>query len=145
MPAAHAQKLDAARRYGQATAYARQWMLAKLDMELSERPRPPLEVWKELERASPLGYIEGTRFPTSFTHIASGYAAGYYGYMWSLVIARDLLSGFGNDLLDTRAGARYREAILGAGNEREETEMVRRFLGRDPNNQAFFAEITGKS
>jgi thimet oligopeptidase len=138
-------KLDAARRYGQATTYARQWMLAKLDMELSERPRPPLEVWKELESASPLGHIEGTRFPTSFTHIASGYAAGYYGYMWAQVIACDLRSAFGNDLLDTKVAARYRESILGAGNEREETEMVRRFLGRDPNNQAFFAEITGKS
>jgi thimet oligopeptidase len=138
-------KLDAARRYGAATIYARQWMLASFDMELSLKPRPPLEVWKELEAASPLGHIEGTRFPTAFTHIASGYAAGYYGYMWAQVIACDLRSAFGNDLLDTKVAARYREAILGAGNEREETEMVRRFLGRDPNSQAFFAEITGKS
>ena len=145
LTSAQIRKLDEARRYGQATFYARQWMLAVFDMELSQRPRPPLEVWQELERASPLGHIEGTRFPTSFRHIASGYAAGYYGYMWSLVIARDLLSGFGDDLLDPRTGARYREAILGAGNEREETDMVRRFLGRDPSNQAFFAEITGKS
>jgi len=138
-------KLDEARRYGQATIYARQWMLATFDMELSLKPRPPLAVWKELETQSPLGHIEGTRFPTAFTHIASGYAAGYYGYMWAQVIACDLRSAFGNDLLDPKVAARYRETILGAGNEREETEMVRRFLGRDPNSQAFFAEITGKS
>ena len=142
---AQIRNLDAARRYGQATTYARQWMLATFDMELSLRPRPPLEVWKALETESPLGHIEGTRFPTAFTHIASGYAAGYYGYMWAQVIACDLRSAFGNDLLDTKVAARYRESILGAGNEREETEMVRRFLGRDPNSQAFFAEITGKS
>jgi thimet oligopeptidase len=138
-------KLDASRRYGQATTYARQWMLASFDMELSLKPRPPLAVWKELEAASPLGHIEGTRFPTAFTHIASGYAAGYYGYMWAQVIACDLRSAFGDDLLDAKVAARYRETILGAGNEREETEMVRRFLGRDPNSKAFFDEITGKS
>jgi thimet oligopeptidase len=138
-------KLDAARRYGMATTYARQWMLATFDMELSLKPRPPLAVWKELEAASPLGHVEGTRFPTAFTHIASGYAAGYYGYMWAQVIACDLRSAFGDDLLDTKVAARYRETILGAGNEREETEMVRRFLGRDPNSKAFFDEITGKS
>ena len=138
-------RLEEARRFGQATGYGRQWLLAAFDMEMSTRPRPPLEAWKQLESTMPLGYVEGTMFPTAFTHIASGYAAGYYGYMWSRVIARDLLSAFNGNLLDTKVSSRYRDTILGAGNERQEVDMVRSFLGRDPSPEPFFAEITGKS
>ena len=138
-------RIDEARRFGMATGYARQQLLAAFDMELAQSPRAPLAVWKTLESATPLGYVEGTMFPTAFAHIVNEYGAGYYGYMWSRVIARDLLSQFGDNLLDPKVGARYREAILGAGNEAEETDMVRRFLGREPSSAAFFAEITGKS
>ena len=46
--------------------------------------------------------------------------------------------------LDPKVGARYRDAILSQGGQVEEMSMVRRFLGRDPSNEAFFAEITGR-
>jgi thimet oligopeptidase len=41
-------RLEEARRFGQAMGYARQWLLAAFDMEMSMRPRPPLEAWKRL-------------------------------------------------------------------------------------------------
>ena len=137
-------RLEEARRFGEANGYAYQWLLASFDMEMSARPRAPLEAWKELESATPLGHVEGTTFPTAFRHLASGYAAGYYGYMWSRVIARDLLTAFNGNLLDAKVGARYRDAILGAGAESEEADMVRKFLGREPSSKPFFAEITGQ-
>jgi thimet oligopeptidase len=137
-------RLEAAHRYGMGILYARQWLYATFDMALSVDPRPPLAVWKALEAATPLGHVEGTMFPASFSHIASNYAAGYYGYMWSEVLALDMLSAFGNDLLDPKVGARYRKTILSQGGQREETDMVRDFLGREPSSDAFFAEITGK-
>jgi len=138
------ERLRAAKRYGKGIFYARQWLYADFDMELSMDPRPPLAVWKKLEAATPLGHVEGTIFPASFSHIASNYAAGYYGYMWSEVLALDMLSAFGNDLLDPKVGARYRETILSQGGQREESDMVRDFLGREPSSEAFFAEITGR-
>jgi thimet oligopeptidase len=144
LTSAEIERLGAARRFGQGIAFGRQWLLASLDMELSRDPRPPLDVWKQLESASALGYVEGTMFPASFRHIAGGYAAGYYGYMWSRVIALDMLSPFKADMLDPAVGARYRNAVLAPGGQEEETVMVRRFLGREPSNQAFIAEITGK-
>ena len=39
---------------------------------------------------------------------------------------------------------RYRDTILVQGGQEEEMKMVRRFLGREPSSEAFFAEITGK-
>ncbi|MEO5694150.1 MAG: M3 family metallopeptidase, partial [Usitatibacter sp.] len=137
-------KLEEARRYGQASGVARQWLLGAFDMSLSMNPRPPLEAWKELESATPLGYVEGTTFPTAFRHIAANYAAGYYSYMWARVIASDLLTPFGGNLMDPKVGARYRATILGVGTQDEESLMVRRFLGRDPSSKPFFADITGK-
>ncbi len=137
-------RLDAARRYGRGTRYARQWIYAAFDMELSTNPRPALEVWKALESQTPLGHVEGTIFPASFSHIASSYAAGYYGYMWSEVLALDMLSAFKGNLLDPKVGARYRDTILSQGGQREPGDMVKSFLGRDPSSAAFFAEITGR-
>ncbi|HSJ98075.1 MAG TPA: M3 family metallopeptidase, partial [Myxococcota bacterium] len=111
-------RLEAARRYGKGIAYAAQWSYATLDMELSTEPRPPLEVWKRIESATLLGHVEGTYRPASFAHIAgSGYAAGYYGYMWSEVIGLDLLSPFKKDMLDPAVGARFRQAILAQGGQ----------------------------
>jgi thimet oligopeptidase len=137
-------RLDAARKYGRGLMYARQWLYAKFDMELATEPRPPLTVWKNLENATPLGHVEGTMFPASFSHIAANYAAGYYGYMWSQVIALDMLSRFKPNMLDPNVGRAYREAILASGGQREEMESVKKFLGREPSSDAFFAEITGK-
>ena len=91
-----------------------------------------------------MGFVEGTSFPSSFSHIANNYAAGYYGYMWSEVIALDMLSPFKKDMLDPAMGARYRNAILAQGGQEEEMTQVKNFLGRAPSNEAFFQEITGQ-
>ncbi len=137
-------RIGAARRFGQGIRYARQWLYSAFDMALSTDLQPPLAVWKKLESATPLGYVEGTMFPASFSHIASNYAAGYYGYMWAQVLALDMLSAYKGNLLDPKVGMRYRDTILSQGGQVEEMDMVRRFLGREPSSDAFFAEITGK-
>jgi thimet oligopeptidase len=81
-------------------------------MALATDPQPPLAVWKALENATPLGHVEGTSFPLDFSHIANQYGAGYYGYMWSEVIALDMLSPFKGRHARCQVGARYRDAIL---------------------------------
>jgi thimet oligopeptidase len=52
--------------------------------------------------------------------------------------------GLQGQLLDAKVGRRYRDTILSQGGQGEEMDMVRKFLGRDPSSDAFFAEITGK-
>lgn len=137
-------RLEAARRYGQGMGYARDWLLSVYDMALSTKPQPPLELWKNLEAATPLGHVEGTMFPASFGHIASGMTAGYYGYLWSEALALEMLSPFRPNMLDPIVGARFRRSVLSQGGQEEEIDLVRDFLGREPTSETFFVEIAGK-
>ena len=138
-------RIDEARRYGRGLRYARQHLFADFDMALAgEKSASAIDVWKRLESATPLGYVDGTQFPASFSHIAGGYAAGYYGYMWSEVIALDMLSAFGSKMMDEKVGKRYRDTILSNGGQVAPKELVKQFLGREPNNKAFFEELAGK-
>ena len=82
-----------------------------------------------VERATPLGRVPGSIMPAGFGHLASGYGAGYYGYLWSLVVAEDLRTAFARP-----AGCRGRPALprQRAGQRRpgRAEELVQRFLGR---------------
>jgi Zn-dependent oligopeptidase len=138
-------RIRKAKKFGSGIDYGRQHLYAAFDMALSsENPGRCLDVWREMERSTPMGYVEGTAFPGTFEHIASGYAAGYYGYMWAKAIALDLVTVFGPNLMNEPAGRRFREMILSRGSEEPASELVQRFLGRPLSTDAFFAEIRGE-
>jgi thimet oligopeptidase len=138
-------RLQSARLYGMGIRYARQHLYAGYDMALTgERDLDPMQTWIAMESETPTGYVSGTEFPGTFGHLAGGYAAGYYGYMWSEVLALDMLSVFGNDPMNAAAGRRFRRIILSQGGQKPAARMVREFLGREPSPAAFFAEITGQ-
>ncbi len=138
-------RLDDARKYGKGIQYARQHLYASFDLAMTgNNPQDAMQTWKKMEGETPLGYVEGTAFPGSFTHIMGGYAAGYYGYMWSEVLALDMLSKFGDNLMNPSVGRRFRNKILANGGQVPAKILVREFLGRPPDNRAFFAEISGK-
>lgn len=85
--------------------------------------------------------IDGTHFQASFGHL-TGYGASYYGYLWSLVYAQDMYSLFEqNGPMDENTGQRYADIILASGSSKEEIDLVREFLGREPNNQAFIRSL----
>ena len=86
-------------------------------------------------------YQEDTHFQASFGHLY-GYAAAYYGYMWSKVYAQDMFSVFEeNGILDTETGMRYRRIILEKGGTEDPLELVKAFLGREPSNEAFMRSL----
>ncbi|WP_051378882.1 M3 family metallopeptidase [Derxia gummosa] len=137
-------KLQAARHFGAGLRYARQWLYASYDMRLySGAPQDAEALWDRLEGATPLGHVPDTLFPAGFEHIASGgYAAGYYGYLWSQVLALDMASVFrGGHMLDPALGRRYRDEVLSQGGQRDPKAMVERFLGRPISNAAFMEEL----
>ena len=47
-----------------------------------------------------------------------GYSAGYYGYLWSKVVALDIASAFDGHKLDPAIGRRYRDSVLANGGQR---------------------------
>jgi thimet oligopeptidase len=59
------------------------------------------------------------------------------------VIALDLVSAFGADLMNGDTGRRFRELILSRGSEEPARELVERFLGRPVASDAFFEQIRG--
>lgn len=80
-------------------------------------------------------------FHASFGHMV-GYHGAYYGYQWSLVFAQDMFQRFEElGILSPAAGKYYREKILARGGSMDEMEMLKDYLGREPNLEAFLRHL----
>jgi len=107
----------------------------------SIKGREITQVSKDLYRIMQIPFTEGSHFICSFGHL-NGYAANYYGYLWSKVFAQDMFSVFEkNGVMDMNTGIRYRKGILEIAGSVEEMDMLRRFLGREPNSDAFMRSL----
>ncbi len=69
-----------------------------------------------------------------FAHIfGGGYAAGYYAYLWTQMLADDGYQWFVEEGGLTREnGQKFREAILSRGNSTDLAELYRAWRGHDP-------------
>ena len=86
-------------------------------------------------------YQEETHQQASFGHL-NGYGAAYYGYKWSEVYAQDMFSVFkANGILNPDIGLKYRRIILEKGGTVDPYELVKEFLGREPNSEAFLRSM----
>ncbi len=91
----------------------------------------------ELHEITAFPYTPGTHFQSGWGHLF-GYDAGYYGYLWSHVFGDDMFTRFeGAGLLNADLGAEYRQKVLERGGSVDGDELVRDFLGREPNSDAF--------
>ena len=71
-----------------------------------------------------------------------GYDAGYYGYLWSEVIAEDFFGEFKkNGIFNSETGLKFRREILEKGGTLDEEEMVKNFLGRPAQSEPFLQSI----
>lgn len=85
-----------------------------------------------------LSPLKGTRPEASFDHLMGGYDSGYYGYLWSEVYASDMYTRFEKEgLLNSSTGRDYRKTILEQGGSKDPMQLVKSFLKREPNNEAF--------
>jgi thimet oligopeptidase len=72
-----------------------------------------------------------------FGHLTD-YSSNYYTYMWSLAISKDLFTKFNkSNLLDKKVAEHYRKTILEPGGSKPAAELVKDFLGREWNMDAF--------
>ena len=114
-----------------------------LDLTLHEQfdssnVKSTTEIMSELQNSiTNYDYIEGTHMQASFDHLLD-YGASYYGYLWSEVFAADMYSTFEKEgVLNQEVGLRFRKTILEKGGTENPMNLVRAFLRRDPNNEAF--------
>ncbi len=139
------ERMNASRAFGKGLFYARQRLYSAWDMAIhTPVVVDPMKTWAAMEGKTPLGFVDGTLVPAGFGHVMGGYQAGYYGYMWSEVMALDMRSAFGANVMDTAVGGRYRKLILESGGERAPAALVEAFLQRKPSADAFFREVSGK-
>ena len=74
--------------------------------------------------------LDGAHMHCAFGHL-DGYSSGYYTYMWSLVIAKDLFSAFdSDDLFAADVALAYRDKVLAMGGREDAADLVADFLGR---------------
>jgi thimet oligopeptidase len=141
IPGELVRRMKTADEYGKGLMVRQQMFYAATSLELHRRDPAKLDttalVAELQERYTPFRHVDGTYFHESFGHL-DGYSAIYYTYMWSLVIAKDLLGPFRDAGLMSEAPARrYRRAILEAGGSKPAAELVVDFLGRSSSFDAY--------
>ena len=75
----------------------------------------------------------------SFHIFGGGYAAGFYSYLWSDVMAADVAAVFASapgGLYDRAVADRYVETLLSTGNTVSASDAFRDFMGRGPRPAA---------
>jgi thimet oligopeptidase len=148
IPAALVNRMRRASEFGKAIGpigVRGQMVLARMSLSLHDRDPKDVDstaMLREItEKYMPSPFVEGTHRQTSMTHLANTtYASGYYMYMWSLVIAKDLFSRFDpKDLLAPGIAHEFREKVLRAGGTKPASAIVEDFLGRPFNANAWEA------
>ena len=135
------EKMRKADKFGIGTQTVQQMFYAAIALrfhQVDPNKLDQLAMVKKLQKQyTPFAYVEGTKFHTSFGHLV-GYSSMYYTYLWSLVIAKDMLTPFAKtSLLDTALTYKYRDTILATGGTKDAADLVKDFLGRPYDFKAY--------
>lgn len=140
LPAAEAERLRRARTLGQGFRTVEYLAAALLDLgwhslDPGDQVTDVLAFEAEVLAATGLDSLVPPRYRTTyFAHIfGNGYAAGYYSYLWSEVIAAHAAEWFeAHGGLDFEAGSAFRREILAPGNAVHPMTAIIDFFGGVP-------------
>ena len=136
-------KMFAAKNFQAGMVFVRQLEFGLFDMRLHAEFDPAktdlLALLDDVRNeVAVVKYPPFNRSPLAFGHIfGGGYAAGYYSYMWALVLAADAYAAFEETgVLNADTGARFRREVLGRGGSRPALDSFAAFRGRKPEIDA---------
>jgi peptidyl-dipeptidase Dcp len=142
IPQALVDKIKASRTFNQGFDNGETLEAARLDLDWhslpADAPRQDVDAF-EAKALAASGFDTADvppRYRSSyFAHIwGGGYAAGYYAYPWTRMLAQDAFNWFETHGGLTRAnGQRFRDMVLSRGNTEDLAEMYRSFTGHDPD------------
>ncbi|GAB3261888.1 M3 family metallopeptidase [Alteromonas gracilis] len=145
IPADLVARMRAAEDFGRGIHTRTQMFYAAISYRFHrDRPADRTAAMLELQAAYAVTRpLPDTHFFTGFGHL-TGYSSGYYTYMWSQVIAKDLFSAFDSgDLFAPDVARRYRDLVLAPGGSKDAADLVEDFLGRPYDTAAFSAWLAG--
>ena len=109
--------------------------LAWHELTPNEIPSPYMAGAFEKEALNNVGLLNSQIPPrystTYFNHVwGGGYAAGYYSYLWTEVLAVNVADYFAkHGALDPAVGQAFRDKVLSRGNTKDQMEMFTDFTG----------------
>ena len=141
MPAELVEKIKKSRTFNKGYDMTELVAAAELDMNWHVLPATaPLQKPDEFEKAVLekdklwISYVPPRYRSSYFSHIwGSGYAAGYYAYLWTQMLADDAYQWFVDNGGLTRAnGDRFREMVLSRGNTQDLETLYEKWRGGKP-------------
>ena len=145
IPAELVTKILNAKKFNQGFMTTELCAASILDMrwhELSSTQGVDIDAF-EKKIADEIGLIPEITFryrSTYFNHIfSSGYAAGYYGYLWAEVLDKDAFSVFEaspDGPYDLELAKKFKETFLEKGGSEEPMTLYKSFAGREPDSAA---------
>lgn len=148
IPAALVARINKASTFNEGFATTEFMASALIDMKLHLAGDKKIDPDKfERETLTQLGMpselVMRHRTP-QFTHVFSsdGYSAGYYSYLWSVVLAADGFTAFteAGGPYDKAVAARLRQYVYTVGNTIDPAVGYRAFRGRDPKIDALMKQ-----
>jgi len=145
IPKAMVDRMNAASAFDRGSAELRQLLYGSMSLGLHDRAPEKLDLEGQLrqysEQFSPYTFVEGNHMYASFTHLVD-YSSNYYTYILDKVIAIDFYSQFNRERpLEGPMAQRYRETVINPGATKPAAQLVRDFLGRPQNMEAYKAWI----
>ena len=118
--------------------------LAWHELTPDEIPSPYMASAFEKEALNNVGLLNSQIPPrystTYFNHVwGGGYAAGYYSYLWTEVLAVNVADYFAkHGALDPAIGQAFRDKVLSRGNTKDQMQMFTDFTGmKEPDASGF--------
>ncbi|HFV9295457.1 TPA: peptidyl-dipeptidase Dcp [Serratia fonticola] len=142
MPQVLVDKINKADKFNKGYAMTELLAAALLDMHWhmlgADQPQQDVDKFEAVSLRQDkidLSYVPPRYRSSYFQHIwGNGYAAGYYAYLWTEMLADDAFQWFSdNGGLTAENGQRFREQVLSQGNSQDLEKLYVKWRGQEPS------------